>query len=270
MFVDIGVNLTNKAFAADLPEVVANAFSVGVKQMVITGTDIKHSRTAIELTQRYPKQLLSTAGIHPHHATDFDDHALYELADLARAHSEVVAIGECGLDFNRNYSPQAAQTRCFEAQLELACDLQLPVFLHQRDAQATFIETISRYRSRLVGAVVHCFTGDAEELARYKDLDLHIGVTGWICDERRGQALQLSAADIPIHRLMIETDAPYLLPRDLIEKPKSRRNEPKYLPHIGQVIAKLRGVSLSAIAENSSANAKAFFALPTLGDSHGV
>ncbi|HEY9050932.1 MAG TPA: TatD family hydrolase [Gammaproteobacteria bacterium] len=258
--IDIGVNLTGSAFHHDIAAVIERAAHVGVTTMVVTGTDVEHSQAALELTQQFPQNLYATAGVHPHHASECNDKTLAILEQLAQ-HEKVVAIGECGLDFNRDYSPRDVQEKWFEAQLELASGLQLPVFLHQRDAHERFLGLMQHWRPKLMAAVAHCFTGNMEEAQAYIDLDMHIGVTGWICDERRGESLQQAVKHIPENRLMLETDAPYLLPRDLQPKPKDRRNEPMYLPHICQVLAGLRNQDVSELARMTTATSREFFRL---------
>lgn len=259
--IDIGVNLTGSAFDHDVSEVIDRAINVGVTTMVVTGTSVEHSRAALELTQQFPQTLYATAGVHPHHASECNDKTLGMLEQLAQD-KKLVAIGECGLDFNRDYSPRDVQEKWFEAQLELASGLNLPVFLHQRDAHERFLKIMRHWRPKLVAAVAHCFTGNTEEALAYIDLDMHIGVTGWVCDERRGQALQQAVQHIPDNRLMLETDAPYLLPRDLVPKPKDRRNEPMYLPHICKVLAGLRNQDVNDLAARTSDTSREFFHLP--------
>lgn len=261
MLIDIGVNLTGHAFDADREAVVARACNAGVGVMIVTGTDLEHSEAAARLAAARRGTLYATAGIHPHHAAECTDADMNRLADLAKSEG-VVALGECGLDFNRNYAPRHAQERCFETQLELAVAMKLPVFLHQRDAHETFVAILGRHRAGLVDAVAHCFTGGPEEAAAYLDLDLHIGVTGWICDERRGQVLRAAVPHIPDERLMLETDAPYLLPRDLPDPPRSRRNEPMFLPHICRAVARHRGQRESELAAITTQTARRFFRLP--------
>ena len=261
MLIDIGANLTHDSFARDLDEVIERARTNGVARMVVTGTDLEHSTAAQRLTWKYQGTLYATAGIHPHHATVCADSVLADLEALA-VYPGVVAVGECGLDFFRDFSPHDVQEKAFEAQLELAVSLQMPVFLHQREAHAPFLAILSRYRHKLPRAVAHCFTGNEEELAAYMDLDLHIGITGWICDERRGHHLCGLVARIPEDRLMLETDAPYLLPRDLTPKPRSRRNEPKYLQHVCEVVAHCRGEKPADVASRTTHTAITFFNLP--------
>ncbi len=258
--IDIGLNLTHKSFQSDLPQVVDRAIAVGVAQMILTGTTLAGSEEACSLAERFPGRMYSTAGIHPHHASEFNAETLAELKALA-AKKTVVAIGECGLDFFRNYSPQDEQRSCFREQLELAKELGLPVFLHERDAHEAFAEILEPAVASLQGAVVHCFTGNPASLHQYLEMGCFIGVTGWVCDERRGGELRELVPEIPLDRLMIETDAPYLSPRDLRPKPKSTRNEPCHLPHIGKVIAELRGIDYTTLARSTTENARRFFGL---------
>lgn len=259
--IDIGVNLTNKRFHKDLPDVITNARQAGLDALIITGTDLTESAQAIELANTSPDFLFSTAGIHPHDAKTFDHSSLEKLKQLA-LNPQVKAIGECGLDFNRNYSTPADQEYAFVQQLELAVELQLPVFMHERDANQRFIELLKPYRAQLPNAVLHCFTGSKADLQRCLELDLHIGITGWICDERRGTKLLELVKLIPDNRLMIETDAPYLLPRSMRPKPKSSRNEPKYLPYIAQTVALARELPLEHLISNTRKTSQAFFNLP--------
>jgi TatD DNase family protein len=261
--IDIGSNLTHESFAADRDAVMARALEAGVRRQVVTGTDATSSSQAAALAAAHPALLSSTAGMHPHHAQSFDAPLREHLAALLRL-PQVVAAGECGLDYYRNFSPPDAQRAAFTAQLEIAAASGKPVFLHQRDAHADFVAILKNFRRALSGGVAHCFTGGRSELEDYLALDLHIGVTGWVSDERRGAALRESVPHIPPDRLMLETDAPYLLPRDLVPRPKSRRNEPGYLPHIAAAVAHLRGETLEAVAASTTRNATRFFGLGSL------
>lgn len=259
--VDIGVNLTDSAFSADLPQVLAAARAVGVTGLILTGTDLPHSAQAIQLCEQHGPGLYCTAGVHPHYAKKWDDGHEQQLRTLAQ-HPAVVAIGETGLDFNRNLSPPEVQRAVFEQQLTIAADTGLPLFLHERDALADQLVLLRRYRDRVSGGVTHCFTGSGEALQAYLALDLYIGITGWICDERRGLHLRELVATIPLNRLLLETDSPYLLPRDLRPKPKSRRNEPRHLPHIAQVVAECRGMDVKELVAATTDNARRLFRLP--------
>ncbi|HET9678952.1 MAG TPA: TatD family hydrolase [Gammaproteobacteria bacterium] len=256
--IDIGANLTHDSFDADRAAVIGRAKEAGVTHMVITGADVPGSQAAWELTQQYPDYLSATAGVHPHHAKDWQADSADTLRALL-AKPAVKAVGECGLDFFRNFSTHEQQEQVFIAQLELAVEHQLPVFLHQRDAHDPFIAILNDYLPRIPRAVAHCFTGTAQQAEEYLDMGLYIGVTGWICDERRGADLREAVKVIPADKLMIETDAPYLLPRDLRPKPKSRRNEPAYLPHILQVIADCRSEKADWLASQTNKNSCLFF-----------
>jgi TatD DNase family protein len=257
--VDIGANLTHPSFATDLPAVLERAAEAGVATIVVTGTSVGGSRAALALAEHHP-EVYATAGVHPHEAAHCDDGTIPALRELLR-HPKVVAVGECGLDFNRNYSPHPDQEKWFVAQLELACEVGKPLFLHSRDAHPRFAEILRTYRDRMPDAVAHCFTGEREELNAYLDLDLHIGITGWICDERRGAHLLELVRDIPADRLMIETDSPYLTPRTLRPQPKSRRNEPAFLPHVLATIAGALGKSPEEVARTTTETARRFFRL---------
>jgi TatD DNase family protein len=258
--IDIGSNLTHESFSTDRSQVIERAAAAGVTRQIVTGADLAGSRAAADLAAAHPGVLWSTAGIHPHHAVHFDPARRDELLELL-ARPGVVAVGECGLDYFRNFSPPAAQRAAFVAQLETAVSTGKPVFLHQRDAHEDFKAILADFHGRLRGGVAHCFTGGVAQLEDYLALGLCIGVTGWVCDERRGADLRSAVPRIPTDRLMVETDAPYLLPRDLAPKPKERRNEPMYLPHIARVIARLRDQSVEDLAATSTRTAIAFFGI---------
>jgi len=259
--IDIGANLTHPAFHADLPEVLERAGVAGVASIVVTGTSVAESTSALKTSNAHPEMIYATAGVHPHHARECDASTIPALRVLAQQ-PRVVAIGECGLDFNRNYSPHPDQEKWFVAQLELAIEVGKPLFLHSRDAFSRFSELIKAHKNEMPKAVAHCFTGEKEELHAYLDLGLYIGITGWICDERRGGHLLELVRDIPADRLMLETDSPYLTPRDMRPQPKGRRNEPSHLPHILRAVARATGRTPEQVAGDTTRNAKAFFGLP--------
>jgi TatD DNase family protein len=257
--IDIGSNLTHESFAADRDAVLARARQAGVVHQIVTGATLESSLAAAELAALHG-DLSCTAGVHPHYAASFDAGELPALRDLL-ARPAVVAVGECGLDYHRDLSPRASQRRAFVAQLDLAVASHKPVFLHQRNAHEDFVAILSDYAHRLAGGVAHCFTCGRPELDAYLNLGLSIGVTGWVCDERRGGDLRAAVPHVPADRLMLETDAPYLLPRDLAPKPPSRRNEPAFLPHIARAVAALRGENPAALAAACTANTRRMFGL---------
>ena len=254
--IDIGANLTHSTFRDDVAEVVARAREAGVESIVVTGTTAGESVHASMLAEQHG--LYATAGVHPHHARECDAHTIDRLREVAQ-HPRVVAIGECGLDFNRNYSPHPDQEKWFVAQLELGIELGKPLFLHSRDAYPRFSEIIRSYKPGK--AVAHCFTGEKDELHAYLDLGLYIGITGWICDERRGRHLVNLVREIPSELLLLETDSPYLVPRDMRPQPKARRNEPAFLPHILRAVARAAGRPPEEIAAETTRNARTFFDL---------
>jgi TatD DNase family protein len=258
--IDIGANLGHESFRPDFDAVLERARAHGVTKIVVTGASAGGSRAARELARAHPGFLHATAGVHPHHAHEYDDATdalLRELTGLP----EVKAVGETGLDYFRDFSPRPAQRAAFERQLAIAIDSGKPLFLHQRDAHADFIACMDAVRGRIGPAVVHCFTGERAELEDYLARDFHIGITGWICDERRGAHLRELVGLIPADRLLIETDAPYLLPRDLVPRPAHRRNEPMYLAHVCAAVAAARGEAVEQTAALTTANARRFFGL---------
>ena len=272
--VDIGVNLMSPAFDRDREAVLEAAQVAGVTAMIITGSSIAGSRDALAFAHTHTNTHMhthpacrATVGVHPHNAKDWDGAMLAALRELASGDTSssgaIVAIGECGLDYNRNFSPPDAQRKCFEDQLALAAELGKPVFLHERDAFDDFSAFLKKYRKDLPGAVVHCFTGGAAELEAYIALDCYIGITGWVCDERRGSHLIPLLRQIPADRLLLETDAPYLLPRCLPRsvRGKSGRNEPRFLPAVAAVAAEALGKTVEQLAAETTANATRLFGI---------
>ncbi len=258
--VDIGLNLTHESFAGDLPAVLARARAAGVTRWIITGTSVAASDAAVALAAQLPGEAWATVGLHPHHADEWTDDLGQALA--ARAESpQVVAVGECGLDYFRNYASHAAQRRAFAGQLATAVMRQLPVFLHEREAHADFAAMLREFRPDLAGGVAHCFTGGPAELEAYLALDLHVGITGWICDERRADPLRQAVRQLPLDRVLVETDAPYLLPRTLRPRPASRRNEPACLPEVVRELARWMDRDPAVVAAASTANAVRLFGL---------
>lgn len=257
--VDIGANLTHRQIVDDLDELLGRADAAGVDRVVATGTTLASSRESATLAASRAG-VYATAGIHPHHASECDGDTREHLTLLLNKPG-VVAVGECGLDYDRNFSAPEVQRKWYAAQLRLAADLQLPVFLHERAAHLDFAAILREHRSSLTDGVVHCFTGTAAELDVYLELDMHIGVTGWICDERRGLHLRELVPRIPASRLMIETDAPFLLPRTIRPRPKSRRNEPAFLTHVLDAVANAASRSRDQVAAETTATAERFFGL---------
>ncbi len=260
--IDIGANLAHDSFDDDRDEVMQRAADAGVTHMIVTGSSQQSNARAAELAEHSDGVLYSTAGVHPHHASDYGDDVDAQIRSLV-GRDAVVAVGECGLDYFRNFSPREAQLDAFRRQLDIAIDTGMPVFLHQRDAHDDFVDVLDEKLPSVSRAVAHCFTGEHESLREYLAMGLHIGITGWICDERRGLHLRDIVSAVPDDRLMIETDAPYLLPRTIQPKPKTRRNEPAYLPEVLRVVAEARKQSEEHVARITTANAIRFFGIGT-------
>ena len=260
MLIDIGANLAHDSFDDDRDEMMQRAADAGVSRIIVTGSSDDSNVRAAELAAASGGIMFSTAGVHPHHASDYTDESDKLIRRLVKD-DVVVAVGECGLDYFRNFSPRDAQLEAFKRQLQIAKETGLPVFLHQRDAHDDFVEVLEPALADLSRAVAHCFTGEGESLREYLAMGLYIGITGWICDERRGKHLHDIVSIIPDDKLLIETDAPYLLPRTIRPRPKTRRNEPMYLPEVARVVAEARGQTPKHIARITTENAIRFFDL---------
>lgn len=262
-FFDVCFNATHQSFKQDLNFVLERARKNHVTRMIIPGCSLPDSNDAIALSQSHSDTFRVCAGVHPHLARKWRDGDEATLQTLAQ-HPAVVAIGETGLDYNRNYSTAKEQNNAFEHHIKIAMKTGLPLFLHQRDAHDDLLEQIRKHRDQLSNVLVHCFTGTQQMLRDYLKLDLYVGVTGWICDPVRGKHLHPIVAQIPRDRLVIETDAPYLLPRDLQSKPsRKHRNEPAFLPHVAATIARCMQIDLEELAALSWTNAEQFFGWQT-------
>ncbi len=253
---DAGVNLLDRRF--DAAEVISRAKDAGVEKLCIITTHPNEWEAAFALYQNYPEQCCYTIGVHPHNAKDVMPQHYDALRRFAQ-NDGCVAIGECGLDFNRNFSPQDTQLAVFKSQLEIAADLNLPVYLHERDAFVEQISLLKAYMPRLKGGIAHCFTGKAEEVKNYLALGLYIGITGWVCDEKRGVDLREAVKHIPLEKLILETDAPYLFPKTM--RPRKRNNEPAFLPHIARHLSELLNIDTDLLRKCSYANASQLFSL---------
>ena len=269
--IDIGANLADASFDPDRDEVIKRAEAAGVRHMIITGAGLGESEQALELASGRPKTFRCTAGIHPHLATQWTDapqearerlgHALE--SDLA------VAAGECGLDYFRNLSPPEAQRAAFAGQLELAAERGKPVFLHQRDAHDDFLAILKEYEAGRLGGVAHCFTGGPAEAESCLELGLYIGITGWVLDERRNHDLLTAIPLVPLDRVLLETDSPYLLPRHPDVKPrKKRRNEPEFLPCVARALAHKMRVDPEELVAAAHENTQRLFGWPEPEDAH--
>ncbi|KAK1945902.1 3'-5' ssDNA/RNA exonuclease TatD [Phytophthora citrophthora] len=272
--VDIGANLSNHQFRHDIPQVLRRAKQAGVDTVFVTGTNVVESHHAIQIAKSHSASssvaLFTTVGVHPHDAKDFNEHlTVAEMRALITGEDGelVVAVGECGLDFNRDYSPRDAQVNAFRAQVTLACELKMPLFVHEREAHEALVEVLQPFieSGQLPPTVVHCFTGTEKEMKKYLDMGFYIGLTGFICMEPRGLAVRNIISDIPIERLMIETDAPFMYPYPVDRRKKRARCEPKDITAVVQMLSSCYGFTEDEIAQATAENARRFFRLHERG-----
>ena len=263
--IDIGANLADASFDRDRDDVIERAAAAGVGHMIVTGTGLAESESALALAQRNSGIFRCTAGIHPHLATSWTDapqEARERLGGVLESEL-AVAAGECGLDYFRNLSPPEAQRAAFAGQLELAAEYRQPVFLHQRDAHDDFLAILKEHEVGRLGGVAHCFTGGPREAGSYLELGLYIGITGWVLDERRNHDLLEAIPLLPLDRVLLETDSPYLLPRHPDVKPRNRRrNEPQFLPHVARALARLMRVDPEELTAAACDNTRMLFGWP--------
>ena len=250
--IDTHAHLNDPKFAADLDEVISRARGAGVERIVVCGYDLASSREAVEMAARY-EEVYATVGVHPHDARSFDQDALRELEELSRS-AKVIAIGETGLDFHYDFSPRPAQIAAFEAHIELAGRVGLPVVVHSRESNPEALQVIGPSAANIAGCVFHCFSGDEEFARRVVDAGFHIGIDGPITFGS-SEKLRKVVQGAPLERLLIETDSPYLAP----VPHRGKRNEPGYLVHIAEEVARIRGLAVEDIARITSENARRLF-----------
>ena len=262
--IDIGSNLTNPKLHnnhAELEKLVATSRQHGLTSIITIGTNVAESELSLQLAKQYQGFIYATAGIHPHYAGAIKDSEWAALTHLI-SQPEVVAAGEMGLDFCRNFSARNIQIEVFEKQLAANQPFQKPLFLHERDAFSKQAEILKANRLCFSSGVAHCFTGNTDMLKAYLELDLHIGITGWICDERRGKEVAEAVKYIPRDRLLVETDSPFLLPRTLRPKPKDGINRPWYIKEVISKIAQCRNETPAQVAAVTTQNAMDLFQFP--------
>lgn len=254
---DAGVNLFDPRF--DIEALLSDCAVHDVTDILVIASNIEESQTALDYFKQNPSAAINvhlTAGVHPHHADHTSDDSWSKLRALL-ADSTVCAVGECGLDFNRNFSSPDNQIYAFDAQLQLALECQKGVYLHERDAFEQQYKMLRQVHHKLPFLVAHCFTGSSDQMHAYIDLGCHVGITGWVCDDVRGQALQQAVKSLPLNRLLLETDAPYLFPKTV--RPRAKQNAPKYIAAIADKIAEIKQISAQEVADAAFKNAIALF-----------
>ncbi|XP_015178198.1 PREDICTED: 3'-5' ssDNA/RNA exonuclease TatD [Polistes dominula] len=283
IIVDVGANLTNKKYSRDLDSVIQRAKDAGVQKIMVTGASIRSSKEALRLTRIYPGTLYSTAGVHPHDAKSWENpDTLQELESIA-TNPECVAIGECGLDYNRDFSDPETQRTVFHKQVELACQLNKPLIIHERAAQADVLEVLSHYKNRLPPVLIHSFIGTAEEAQIYLDQGFYLGITGYLCKDKSDSGIRqlLEAGQAPLDKILVETDAPFMYPNTRASKLPVRvkdaltersmtflhryctfqRNEPCALPAIVEMVAAFMQTTPEEVALATAFNALKLFGL---------
>ena len=253
-YYDIGLNLFSPQFR-DSEEILEGAHKAGV-QVIITGSDMRSSEKAAQFVRTHG--CYATAGIHPHAADRSEERDLIRLRELYR-NDRVIAVGECGLDYDRMFSEKANQLKCLGRHIELACETGLPMFLHERKAHRDMIEMFRTYPEVCRRSVIHCFTGTAEEAEKYLEMGFYFGVTGWICDDRRAGDLREAVKHIPKDRIMAETDAPYLKPRGI--KGLGRINLPQYVSYVAAALSEYMEIPEDELKKCLRKNTEKFFGI---------
>ncbi|MBR1470609.1 MAG: TatD family hydrolase [Lachnospiraceae bacterium] len=256
-YIDIGLNLFNEQFAGQEDEIAERAAQQGVG-FVITGSSERSSAQAAAYVKDRP-DVYATAGVHPHDAKRSDAKTIARLRALFRDNARMVAVGECGLDYDRMFSPREVQLRVFEEQIGLAEELEKPLFLHERAAAADFMQVLKKHPQVCPRAVVHCYTGDRATAEQYLELGCMIGITGWVCDQRRNADLLDALQVIPAERLMAETDAPYLIPRGI--RGLKNPNLPENIVYVVRKLAEVKEMEEERLRVQLLENTKRFFGI---------
>lgn len=251
--IDTHAHLDDKRYNSDLSEVIDRAQQKKVKQIINVGINVKSSHRSVELAKKYPG-VYATVGVHPHDAEKVPQDYIDQLKDLAVNNKDyVVAIGEMGLDYFKNYSPEESQKQVFRQQLELAKELKLPIVIHDRAAHQDAIDMVKEFQNEVYG-VFHCFAGDEDIAQQALDLGFYISFTGNISFDK-AEKLRRVAQEVPLSSLMVETDCPYMAPVPF----RGKRNEPAYVRLVAEEIAELKGESVESIAEVTTENAQNLF-----------
>ena len=254
MWIDTHAHLDMEVFQKDLESVLKRAEDNGVEAIVTVGVDLRSSQDAVQLANTRPN-LYAAVGLHPHEARSFNSMTLETLATLSQD-PKVVAWGEIGLDYYRNYSPRELQRKAFEEQLRIAIDLGLPIIIHDREAHEDILDILRKIGKRERFGVVHCYSGDMELAQQLFDMGFFISIPGTITYKNAAQIRQV-AASAPIDRILIETDAPFLAPVPY----RGKRNEPAYVAITAQELAKLRKLNETTLAGLLRDNTKKLFGI---------
>ena len=252
-YYDIGLNLFCKQFPK--PEKVVEEAWNNKVCCILTGTDTKENRKINDFVKSH--NVFGTAGIHPHNADRAKQEDFQFIEQVISENNKMVAVGECGLDYDRMFSTKENQIRCLEKHIVLAEKLNKPLFLHERSASDDFIKRFKKHSDICRKSVVHCFTGDKETLDKYLSMGFSIGITGWICDDRRGKELREAVHIIPLDRILVETDAPYLVPKNV--PGLARTNVPQNIKYVVKDLARYMRVEEDILIKNAKKNTERIF-----------
>ncbi|WP_102273320.1 TatD family hydrolase [Cytobacillus massiliigabonensis] len=254
MLFDTHVHLNADQYKEDLEEVINRALNEGISQMVVVGFDRPTIERAMELVEKYDF-LYASVGWHPVDAIDMKDEDLLWIEELA-SHPKVVAIGEMGLDYYWDKSPKDVQKEVFRRQIQLAKRVKLPIIIHNRDATADIVEILKEEEAKEVGGIMHCFSGSPETAKECVEMNFYISLGGPVTFKNAKKPKEVAEA-IPLEKLLIETDCPYLAPHPY----RGKRNEPSYVKLVAEQIAEIKGISFEEVAEATTANAKKIFGI---------
>lgn len=254
-YYDIGLNLFCRQFP-DPEKIIRNAATTGIS-CILTGTDMKENKRVDAFVKNH--DVYGTAGIHPHNADSAKKEDFDLIEEIITSNDKIVAVGECGLDFDRMFSTRENQIRCLEKHIVLAERLNKPLFLHEREAADEFVRRFKKHEDICSKSVVHCFTGDKGTLDRYLNMGFSIGITGWICDDRRAGQLREAVKLIPLDRILIETDAPYLTPRNV--PGLDRTNVPENIIYVARELAKYMKVEEELLIKHAKENTERIFCI---------
>ena len=252
MLFDSHTHINDEKFDSDQEEIILAAYNSGVNLMMLPGADLKSSMSAVEIAKRY-EMVYAAVGVHPHDAEAMDNLTLDMIKALSK-NSKVKAIGEIGLDYHYDFSPREVQKKWFRAQLMLAKQLKLPVIIHDREAHQYVFDMLDEVDAYQTGVIMHCFSGSVELAQEYLKRGAYISIAGPVTFKNARKSQEV-AMIVPMDRLLIETDAPYLTPTPF----RGKRNEPKHVRLVAQKIAEIRGFDFDYVANKTYENAKRIF-----------
>ncbi|MEE5991744.1 MAG: TatD family hydrolase [Oscillospiraceae bacterium] len=258
LYYDIGLNLFCRQFHN--PEHILQEAEENGVCCILTGSDMKENEKVNAFIPNH--DVYGTCGIHPHNADSATQADFVRMKEIHQNNPKIVAVGECGLDYDRMFSTKENQIRCLEKHIVMAEELDKPMFLHERSASEDFIKRFKKHPEICKKSVVHCFTGDRKTLEAYLEMGFFIGITGWICDDRRAGDLREAVKVLPLERVLLETDAPYLTPKNV--NGLSRVNVPQNIRYVAEELAKHMHVSVEELTAHAKDNTETLFQLQAI------